>query len=152
MTNTHDLAGGMATTATDSRLDWLLTDLVKRVHQTRHAIVLSEDGLLMSRSETIPRDDAEQLAAAAAGLQSLARSIGRGFAGGSVRQTLVEMDDAFLFLTAAGTGAHLAVLAEQSADVGVVAFEMNMLVKKVGEYLGTRPRGDEGGTRTGGRA
>jgi len=139
MTNTSE--NGIASTATDSRLDWLLTDLVKRVHQTRHAVVLSEDGLLMSRSEAIGRDDAEQLAAAAAGLQSLARGIGRSFKGGAIRQTLVEMDDAFLFLTAAGKGAHLAVLAEQSADVGVVAFEMNMLVKKVGEYLGTRPRG-----------
>jgi uncharacterized protein len=144
MTNPTEPAGRIPTTATDSRLDWLLTDLVKRVHQTRHAVLLSEDGLLMSRSETFPRDDAEQLSAAAAGLQSLARSIGRGFRGGAVRQTLVEMDDAFLFLTAAGQGAHLAVLTEQSADVGVVAFEMNMLVKKVGEYLGARPRGSAG--------
>lgn len=130
------------TTATDSRLDWLLTDLVKRVPGTRHAVVLSQDGLVMSHSETFARDQAEQLAAAASGLSSLARSVGRTFAGGSVRQTLIEMEDAFLFLTAAGRGAHMALLTDQRADVGVVAFEMNTLVKQVGEYLGTTPRFD----------
>lgn len=130
------------TTATDSRLDWLLTDLVKRVPGTRHAVVLSQDGLVMSHSETFRRDLAEQLAAAASGLSSLARSIGRNFEGGTVRQTLIEMEDAFLFLTAAGRGAHLAVLTDQRADVGVVAFEMNTLVKQVGEYLGTALRTD----------
>ncbi|WP_436777881.1 roadblock/LC7 domain-containing protein [Yinghuangia sp. YIM S09857] len=130
------------TTATDSRLDWLLTDLVRRVPGTRHAVVLSQDGLVMSHSETFDRDQAEQLAAAASGLSSLARSVGRSFQGGPVRQTLIEMEDAFLFLTAAGRGAHMAVLTDQRADVGVVAFEMNTLVKQVGEYLGTTPRFD----------
>ncbi|MDI2132002.1 roadblock/LC7 domain-containing protein [Yinghuangia seranimata] len=128
------------TIATDTRLDWLLTDLVRRVPGTRHAVVLSQDGLVMSHSETFDRDSAEQLAAASSGLASLARGIGRSFEGGPVRQTLIEMEDAFLFLTAAGRGAHMAVLADQKADVGVVAFEMNTLVKRVGEYLGTTPR------------
>ncbi|MFI6982861.1 roadblock/LC7 domain-containing protein [Embleya sp. NPDC050154] len=130
------------TTATNSRLDWLLTDLVKRVPRTRHAVVLSEDGLMISQSETFGRDDAEQLAAATSGLQSLARSIGRGFQGGAVSQTLIEMEDAFLFVTCAGRSAHLAVLADSDADVGIVAFEMNTLVQKVGEFLGTAPRDD----------
>ncbi|GAA4991594.1 roadblock/LC7 domain-containing protein [Yinghuangia aomiensis] len=134
------------TIATDTRLDWLLTDLVKRVPGSRHAIVLSQDGLVMSHSETLGRDQAEQLAASASGLASLARGIGRSFGGGSVRQTLIEMEDAYLFLTSAGRGAHMAVLADAQADVGVVAFEMNTLVKQVGEYLGTAPRAQTEGS------
>jgi predicted regulator of Ras-like GTPase activity (Roadblock/LC7/MglB family) len=59
---------------------------------------------------------------------------------GQVRQTLVEMDHAFLFVTAAGYGACLALLADESADVGMVAYEMNMMVKRVGAVLTAKPR------------
>jgi predicted regulator of Ras-like GTPase activity (Roadblock/LC7/MglB family) len=58
-----------------------------------------------------------------------------------VRQTIVEMDHAFLFVTAAGRGACLAVLGEEDADVGMIAYEMNMLVKRVGAHLASAPRG-----------
>jgi predicted regulator of Ras-like GTPase activity (Roadblock/LC7/MglB family) len=57
-----------------------------------------------------------------------------------VRQALIEMRDSYLILTAAGPGAHLAVLTNQGADVGVVAYQMNMLVKKIGEHLRAAPR------------
>jgi predicted regulator of Ras-like GTPase activity (Roadblock/LC7/MglB family) len=52
-----------------------------------------------------------------------------------VRQTIVEMDFAFLFVTAAGEGSCLAVLTTASADAGLVAYEMAVLVKRVGEHL-----------------
>ena len=57
------------------------------------------------------------------------------FNGGAVRQTIVEMDDAFLFVTAAGQGACLAVLSAADSDIGVIAYEMAMLVTRVGQYL-----------------
>lgn len=38
------------TTATDADLDWLLDGLVDQVAGTRHAVVLSDDGLVISRS------------------------------------------------------------------------------------------------------
>jgi len=43
-------------------------------------------------------------------------------------------------VTAAGSGACLAVLADAQADVGVVAYEMAMLVTRVGRHLSSRPR------------
>jgi predicted regulator of Ras-like GTPase activity (Roadblock/LC7/MglB family) len=60
-----------------------------------------------------------------------------------VRQTIVEMEGAFLFVTAAGSGACLAVLADSSSDIGLIAYEMAMLVKRVGQTLTTptRPTG-----------
>jgi predicted regulator of Ras-like GTPase activity (Roadblock/LC7/MglB family) len=128
------------TPATDGNLNWLLCDLVRRVPGTRHALVLSQDGLVVGHSDQLARPDADRLSAAAAALSSLARSIGRDFQGGAVRQTLIEMEDAFCFLTAAGKGAHLVVMTEESVDVAVVAFEMNILVKRVGEHLGAKPR------------
>jgi predicted regulator of Ras-like GTPase activity (Roadblock/LC7/MglB family) len=117
------------------KLDWLLDDLVDRVPAAQHAVVLSADGLLIGTSAGLPRDDAEHLAAVAAGFQSLARGAGRHFRGGGVRQTIVEMDHAFLFITAAGKGACLAVLCGSDADIGVIAYEMAMLVARVGQNL-----------------
>ena len=86
------------------------------------------------------RDDAEHLSAIAAGFQSLARGAGRHFRGGAVRQTIVEMESAFLFVTAAGQGACLAVLADADSDIGLIAYEMAMLVKRVGQNLSTPSR------------
>jgi predicted regulator of Ras-like GTPase activity (Roadblock/LC7/MglB family) len=121
-------------------LNWLLDSLVNQVAQVHQAVVLSSDGLLVGASAGLTRENAEHLSAVAASFQSLARSAGRQFGGGAVRQTIVEMDHAFLFVTAAGSGACLAVLAGADADVGLIAYEMAMLVKRVGQHMSTLPR------------
>jgi predicted regulator of Ras-like GTPase activity (Roadblock/LC7/MglB family) len=121
-------------------LDWLVDDLLRRLPGADRAIVLSSDGLLIGRSSNLTRDDGEHLAAVASGFQSLARGTGRHFGGGAVRQTVVEMDHYFLVVTAAGSGACLALLADANADMGMVAYEMNLLVKRVGTYLSSAPR------------
>ncbi|HZE32860.1 MAG TPA: roadblock/LC7 domain-containing protein [Actinoallomurus sp.] len=121
-------------------LNWLLDNLVNQVAQVHQAVVLSSDGLLVGASAGLTRENAEHLSAVAASFQSLARSAGRQFGGGAVRQTIVEMDHAFLFVTAAGSGACLAVLAGADADVGLIAYEMAMLVKRVGQHMSTLPR------------
>jgi predicted regulator of Ras-like GTPase activity (Roadblock/LC7/MglB family) len=121
-------------------LNWLLDSLVNQVAHVHQAVVLSSDGLLVGASTGLTRENAEHLSAVAASFQSLARSAGRQFGGGAVRQTIVEMDHAFLFVTAAGSGACLAVLAGSDADVGLIAYEMAMLVKRVGQHMSTLPR------------
>ncbi|HEY1705097.1 MAG TPA: hypothetical protein VGG75_35825 [Trebonia sp.] len=45
-----------------------------------------------------------------------------------------------LFLSAAGRGSVLAVLAGSEADAGVVGYEMTQLVKSVHKFLETQPR------------
>src|SRR5882757_2233191 len=129
----------MANTAL-KELDWLLNELVRRVAGADRAVVLSADGLLIGRSSNLSEPDAEHLSAVASAFQSLARGTGRHFGGGQVRQTLVEMDHAFLFVTAAGHGACLALLAREDADMGMVAYEMNLMVKRVGAVLTSAPR------------
>ena len=121
-------------------LTWLLNDLVDRVAEVKQAVVLSADGLLMAASRGLSREDAEHLSAMASGFHSLARGAGRHFGGGNVRQTIVELDSLFLFVTAAGKRANLAVLAAENADVGLIAYEMTMLVTRVGKYLTTSAR------------
>jgi predicted regulator of Ras-like GTPase activity (Roadblock/LC7/MglB family) len=125
----------VAQTKQSANLTWLLDDLVERVPSARQAVVLSADGLLMGASSNMAREDAEHLSAMAAGFQSLAKGASRHFHAGPVRQTVVEMESAFLFVTAAGQGACLTVLAESDADLGLIAYEMAMLVTRVGEYM-----------------
>ncbi|GAA1530091.1 roadblock/LC7 domain-containing protein [Dactylosporangium maewongense] len=126
-------------------LNWLLDDLVDRVPSVQRSVVLSVDGLMMGASKGLSQEDAEHLSAVAAGFQSLARGAGRHFGGGPVRQTIIEMESAFLFVTAAGRGACLAVLAEADADIGLIAYEMAMLVQRVGQNLSTSVRPAAGG-------
>lgn len=129
--------------ALSSGLDWLLDDLTKRVQKVRHALVLSNDGLVTGASEGLQREDAEHLAAVASGLHSLAKGSGLHFGIGRVRQTMVEFDDGVLFVTAAGDGSCLCVLAGADADMGQVAYEMTLLVNRVGEHLGVAVRQPE---------
>ena len=123
------------TTNQSANLTWLLDDLIERVPSAQQAVVLSADGLMMGASASLSREDAEHLSAMAAGFQSLAKGASRHFQAGPVRQTVVEMEDAFLFVTAAGLGACLAVLAASDADLGLIAYEMAMLVTRVGQTM-----------------
>jgi predicted regulator of Ras-like GTPase activity (Roadblock/LC7/MglB family) len=122
------------------QLDWLLDDLVARVAEVSRAVILSRDGLATGASSTLTREDSEYLCAAAAGFQSLARGTSQHFGGGAVRQTVVEMESAILFVMAAGEGSCLAVLATLGADLGQVAYEMALLVRRVGQHLGVGRR------------
>jgi uncharacterized protein len=125
---------------TTINLGWLLNDMVRRVPEIGHAVVLSTDGLLLGASAELNRDQAEQLSAVASGFHSLAKGAGRHFGGGAVRQTMVEMEVGFLFVCAAGDNACLTVLTPEGADIGVVAYEMAMLVKRVGQHLSVDSR------------
>src|SRR5579875_1263187 len=130
-----------------SELSWLLDDLVRRVPQVSKAVMLTQDGLAIGASAGLSREDAEHLAALAAGFQSMARGAGQHFGGGRVRQTIIEMEAAFLFVSAAGQGTCLAVLTTGDADIGLVAYEMAVLVRRSSEHLGvaTRPAANQPG-------
>ncbi|WP_236793708.1 roadblock/LC7 domain-containing protein [Amycolatopsis sp. GM8] len=130
----------MEQTTRNVDLNWLLDDFVDRVVTIDRAVLLSADGLLMGRSHGLSEEDGEHLSAMASAFQSLSRGAARHFDGGGVRQTLVEMDNAFLFVMAAGRGACLATLAGHGADLGLVAYEMNRLVQRVGVNMSAPPR------------
>src|SRR5580693_5842706 len=130
----------MTKTDTTGQLSWLLDNLVNQVEHVQQALILSRDGLVVASSQGLSREDGEHLSALAAGVQSLARGAGRHFHGGEVRQTIIEMESAFLFIMAAGEGTCLAVLATGTANVAVVAYEMAMLIRRMGKYLAAPPR------------
>jgi predicted regulator of Ras-like GTPase activity (Roadblock/LC7/MglB family) len=116
-------------------LNWLVGDLVARVPAVEHAVVVSADGLLLVSSDRLERSTAEQLAAVGSAFSSLARSSGRYFEGGDVMQTIVQMTKGFLFVTAIRDGSCLAVLSSAKGDIGLIGYEMAMLVRRVGDVL-----------------
>ncbi|MGM0349772.1 roadblock/LC7 domain-containing protein [Streptomyces sp. Adlamb9] len=121
-------------------LGWLLDDLVARTDHVRQAVLLTADGLALSSSEGMPQQDIEHLAAVCSGFHGLARSAGERFAAGEVRQTMVMLDEAYLFITPAGHGSRLAVLSEANTDVGQLAHEMALLVRRLGSHLDAAAR------------
>jgi len=121
-------------------LAWLLNDLSDRVPDFQKAVILSRDGLVVAASSDLSREEAEHLCALAAAVQSLAKGAGETFGVGDVRQTIIELERALLFVTAAGHGSCLAALCAVSADAGLVAYEMAMLVKRAGPHLAAHPR------------
>jgi predicted regulator of Ras-like GTPase activity (Roadblock/LC7/MglB family) len=130
----------MAQTDTTGQLSWLLDNLVDQVQHVQQALILSRDGLVVAASRGLTAEDGEHLSALAAGLQSLARGTGRHFRAGEVRQTIIEMEFAFLFVIAAGKGTCLAVLTSADPNAGLVAYEMAMLIRRMGKYLAAEPR------------
>ncbi|MET9873844.1 roadblock/LC7 domain-containing protein [Actinacidiphila glaucinigra] len=127
-----------------ANMDWMLKDLATSVPQTRQVVVLSADGLRMAQwgADT---DAADRIAAACAGLQSLAAAVATEFPQGDGRMRLVviEMSGGFFYLMAAGAGAYLAVLADEDVDAGLMGQRMRDLVARIGEHLSSPPRSDE---------
>lgn len=134
----------------DRELDWLLENLLARTPGTRHALVLSSDGLKLCHTSRLTVDQADQLAAIASGIQSLAHGASAEFGDGSggVRQSMTEFHGGVLFIVEAGEGAHLAVIASDEADVGLIGHNMDELVEQLGEHLVAAPREHELGSRS----
>ncbi|MCP9205665.1 roadblock/LC7 domain-containing protein [Streptomyces cucumeris] len=129
----------------NNELGWMLDEVVK-MPEARHAILLSADGMLRAHSAGIPRDEAERQAAALSGLQSISRSTSE-FCDpheSPWQQTLVEFVGGYVFLTAAGPGAYLAVSATEAVDMEAVSYRMQKLVDRLGKELTSPPRQDLG--------
>jgi predicted regulator of Ras-like GTPase activity (Roadblock/LC7/MglB family) len=116
-------------------INWLIGNFVSQVPGVKEAVVVSADGLPMAVSEGLDRDGADRFAAVASGLIGLAYGAAGRFGGGPVNQIIIEMERAFLFVTGISDGSSLAVMATESCDVGLVGYEMAVLVEKAGSVL-----------------
>ncbi len=122
--------------STDARdLNWLLNSFTERVPGAANAVVVSSDGLVLAISEHLDRAHADQLAAITAGLSSLTKGAAQCFQAGAVRQLIVEMDAGFLFVTAISDGSSFAVFAAPDCDIGLMGYEMSLLVDRMGTVL-----------------
>jgi uncharacterized protein len=116
-------------------LNWLVTSFAERVPDVAHVVVVSADGLALAVSDGFPQERADTLAAVTSGLTSLTQGAARLFQAGVVVQTVVEMQAGLLVVMAISSGASLAVLAASACDLGLVAYEMTLLVERAGRVL-----------------
>jgi predicted regulator of Ras-like GTPase activity (Roadblock/LC7/MglB family) len=125
-------------------LEWLLANLKERTPEVQHVLVLSKDGLRLCFTDELNMDRADQLSAIASGIQSLALSASAEFGTGlGSGQAMVEFPGGVLLIVPAGEGAHLAVIASEDADVGLVGHNMSELVEQIGSFLTSAPRQPE---------
>ena len=118
-----------------SNLNWLVETFVQKVRGVVDAVVVSSDGLVIAMSSGLGRAGADQLAAVASGLTSLTEGAARCFGGGELEQIVVELAGGYMFFMTVSDGSALAVLSDKRCEVGLVGYEMTMLVKRVGTVL-----------------
>jgi predicted regulator of Ras-like GTPase activity (Roadblock/LC7/MglB family) len=124
-----------------ANFDWMLKELADGVPGTQQIVVLSADGLRIARYGGDP-DAADRLAAACAGLQSLASAVAGEIpdSDGRMRMVIIEINGGYFYLMSAGANAYLAVLADQTADAGLMSNRMRDLVVRIGAHLTSPPR------------
>jgi len=113
-------------------LDWLVTDFAERVRDVAHAVVVSADGHVLTFNSAFPRDQADQLAAVTLGLASLTQGAAHMFQAGNVIQTAVQMEAGLLVTMLVSDNSTLVVLAAANCDLGLIAYEMSLLIERVG--------------------
>jgi len=122
-------------TTDDRDLNWLVGSFVDRIAGASSAVVVTTDGLVLAMSERIPRDRADQLAAVTSGLASLTAGAARVFQAAPVNQVIVEMAGGYLFVTTVSDGSALAVMCDPDCDIGLIGYEMSLLVSRIGQLL-----------------
>ena len=130
----------------DRDLNWLLNNFVDRIAGTSSAVVVTTDGLVLALSDRIARDTADQLAAITSGLSSLTAGAARCFHAEPVNQLIVEMAGGFLFVTSISDSSALAVLSDPDCDIGLIGYEMSLLVSRIGQVLTPALRAELQGT------
>jgi predicted regulator of Ras-like GTPase activity (Roadblock/LC7/MglB family) len=118
-----------------NNVNWLVNNFVDQVPGVSEAVVVSSDGLPIASSNGLDRDAVDRFSAVASGLIGLSYGAAGRFGGGAVTEVIVEMEQAFLFVTGVSDGSLLAVVAEGGADIGLIGYEMAVLVEKAGASL-----------------
>ncbi|MEJ8637381.1 roadblock/LC7 domain-containing protein [Streptomyces sp. NPDC006475] len=129
-------------------LHWLLGNLVEEVPGVRSVAVVSSDGLLLLSSDPAqnaasaeaprregPRGSSADLATIVSGIGSLTIGAARLMDGGGVKQTMVAMEEASVFVMSISDGSLLGVQADADSDMSVVAYHMGMFVGRAGHVL-----------------
>ncbi|MCO1596959.1 roadblock/LC7 domain-containing protein [Micromonospora sp. RHAY321] len=124
---------------TSDSLTGALDRLVDRVHGAELAVVLSPDGLPLGASRHVGAKLAEQISGVVAGLLALGQATTRTCDAGELRQIVVQMSRAFLFVATIRNGTILTVrIAGDDAEVGDMAYEVALFVGQAERHLPVR--------------
>jgi uncharacterized protein len=115
--------------------NWLLDSFTTNTAGVREAVAVSSDGLLMAKSAIKDHASAERLAAVVSGITSLAAGAASWHALGGLNRVIVDMTDGYLLVTSISSGSVLGVIAERSANLATVAYEMTLFANRAGSAL-----------------
>ncbi|MET8631362.1 roadblock/LC7 domain-containing protein [Streptomyces sp. NPDC004096] len=131
-------------------LHWLLTNLVEEVPGLLSVAVVSSDGLLLLSSDpgrneqaraaregkpAGPKGSSADLATVVSGVGSLTIGAAKLMDFGSVKHTMVAMDEGSLFVMSISDGSLLGVHGSADCDMSVVAYHMALFVGRAGHVL-----------------
>jgi predicted regulator of Ras-like GTPase activity (Roadblock/LC7/MglB family) len=125
----------MSLTDDASEFNWMLNNFVRKTPGVTDAVAVSSDGLLMANSNTLEPEGADQVAAIISGLVSLGEGTSRCLAFEELEQIIVTMDGGFLFVTAMGAVGCLGVVADLECEMGIVGYQMRLMVERAGKML-----------------
>lgn len=115
--------------------NWLLDSFTSGTAGVREAVAVSSDGLLMAMSAIRDRANAERLAAVVSGMTSLSGGVAGWYALGELNRVVVDMAEGYLLIAAISSGSVLGVIADRSANLGTVAYEMTLFSGRAGAAL-----------------
>ncbi|WP_030438141.1 roadblock/LC7 domain-containing protein [Actinoplanes subtropicus] len=118
--------------------NWLLDSFTSGTAGVIEAIAVSSDGLLMAMSAIKDRPNAERLAAVVSGLTSLAGGAASWYRLGALNRVIIDMADGYLLVTAISAGSVLGVIADRTANLGTLAYEMTLFATRAGGALSPR--------------
>jgi uncharacterized protein len=125
--------------SSDTRADRLaaaLDEFVRSAPDVEAAAVVSFDGLPMASA--LPEElDEDRLGAMSAALLSLGEQAAMGLGRGLLNQIFVEGEHGFVFLMSARDQAVLTAIADRTAKIGFMLFEMRRAADRIGRALET---------------
>lgn len=130
----EETTGAVTTTAAPD-LDWTMTRFARNVPGVKHCIAVTADGLYLASTAGLPDAARAQLCAITSGIAGLTRGLTALLDQTSHKQVLIEMQRGMLIVASISDGSSLAVLTTHSADMGMVAYELQMLVTRIGQVL-----------------
>ena len=92
-------------------------------------------GQQLAMSAVKDRSNAERLAAVVSGMTSLAGGAAASYSLGGLNRVIVDMADGYLLITAISSGSVLGVIADRSAHLGTIAYEMTLFASRAGAAL-----------------
>jgi predicted regulator of Ras-like GTPase activity (Roadblock/LC7/MglB family) len=120
------------------QFNWLLDAFTSGTAGVREAIAVSSDGLLIAMSAIRDRANAERLAAVVSGLTSLAGGAASWYTLGAINRVIIDMADGYLLVAAISSGSVLGVIADRSANLSALAYEMTRFANRAGAALTPR--------------
>ncbi|WP_395294005.1 roadblock/LC7 domain-containing protein [Kitasatospora hibisci] len=136
-------------TATDE-ISWVLTPLLE-LPGVLHAVIATGDGLVEGASDGLGRASAERVAAMTATLHAASRAFTTSFTDVEqprLAQTVVESDLGFAIVVPAGENTSLAVFTTSEAQLGNVAYQMQVQVAALGRALASPARRQDATARS----